>query len=195
MISSFKLVANGASLICGVVWRRLSACLQIGTSSLGTGGQQGIPNHNQCGVPQAGHMDLSNLELGWLSPFSELSRGSSDPGDTLEYFFAHLALHFSFNSVDRGVADQRLRITTGHLHQDTWNRHCAPGGAHNIYCRIPKKGNHILEFWYVNANGHTYMDGTGENDVSKTRVNAFSDVEGAACSVEAFVERHRTLPP
>jgi hypothetical protein len=49
------------------------------------------------------------------------------------------------------------------------------------------------KFWYVNASGHTYVEGTGENAVTKTRINAFSDVQGTACSVEAFVERHRTL--
>jgi hypothetical protein len=47
---------------------------------------------------------------------------------------------------------------------------------HNIYRCVPKKGSPILEFWYVNASGHTYVEGTGENAVTKTRVNAFSDV-------------------
>jgi hypothetical protein len=37
------------------------------------------------------------------------------------------------------------------------------------------------------------VEGTGENAVTNTRVNAFCEVEDTACSVEAFVERHRSL--
>jgi hypothetical protein len=108
----------------------LEASVCIGTSSLGAGGSPGIPNHNQCGVPQAGHMDQSNTGAR-MSPSSELSSGSYGPGDTLEYFFersvpdllAPLALHFSFHFVNREVVGQRQRIKTGYLLRDTWNRY------------------------------------------------------------------------
>jgi hypothetical protein len=132
MISLFKLVANGASLICGVVWRRPSVGLKIGTSSLGEGGSPGIPNHNK--RPSSG-------------PYGPKQQWSSDEplfraikwiiwtrrhsGGVVEYFFersvpdllARSALHFSFHYVNRGVANQRQRIKTDHLPRDTWNRY------------------------------------------------------------------------
>jgi hypothetical protein len=158
----------------------------LGSFHAGAGGYPGIPNHNQCDE----------------SLFRAIKRIIRTKA-TVEYFFersvpdmlAHLALHFSFDSINRGVADQRLRITTGHLHRDTLESalEIVRQEEHNIYRRVPKKGNPILEFRCVNASGHTYVEGTGENAVTKTRVNAFSDVQGTACSVEAFVERQRTL--
>jgi hypothetical protein len=107
----------------------------------------------------------------------------------------HLVLHFSSDSINRGVEDQRLRVTTGHLHRDTLESalEIVRQEEHNIHRRVPKKGNPQLVFWYVNASSHTYVEGTGENAVTKTRVNAFCEVEDTACSVEAFVERHRSL--
>jgi hypothetical protein len=116
-----------------------------------------------------------------MGPSSELSSGSYAPGDTLDYFFersvpdlfARLSLHFSFHYVNQN-------------------------GSRRVICfdilesvlEIVRQGRSttftasLLELWCVNASGHICVEGTGENAVTKTRVNEFSDVE-----------RHRTLRP
>jgi hypothetical protein len=137
MISLFnKLVANGASLICGMVWRRMYVCLtedRVGTLSLDAGGSPGIPNDNQS--PSSGpygpkqHWSSDEPLFRAIKRIIRTRRHSG--GVLLRALCTRSACPIgpplSFHYVNREVADQRQRIKTGHLPRDTWNR-CAPGG-------------------------------------------------------------------
>jgi hypothetical protein len=111
----------------------------LGSFHAGAGGYPGIPNHNQCDE----------------SLFRAIKRVIRTKA-TVEYFFersvpdmlTHLALHFSFDSINRGVEDQRLRVTTGHLHRDTLESalEIVRQEEHNIHRRVPKKRNPQLVF-------------------------------------------------